>query len=189
MSKEKRTLMKVGTEEASTHFDTHASKDEASYDGDVSDAEDDIRVVPDEIDDTQVKSSKPVGATSATGKEVWKAANKSGGGQASKSAEKNQTGQPSNKASSGTRDRPVSYDRSILAKGCRDKYPKISVHCVQQAARFLLMSCFDMLHEKQKMSDIFFHMDITLADGSTLQGGEWPSVSWYPDTPETRAAL
>ena len=47
MLKENRTLtlMKVGTE-ALTHFDAHASQDEASYDGDMSDAgEDDIKVV------------------------------------------------------------------------------------------------------------------------------------------------
>ena len=49
----------------------HTSQDEASYDGDMSDAgEDDIEVVPDEVDGTQVKSSKPVGAPSATEKEV-----------------------------------------------------------------------------------------------------------------------
>ena len=69
MSKENRilTLKKVGTEEASTHFDAHASQDEASYDGSVSGAEE---VVPDKVDGTQVESSKPVGAVSATGKEV-----------------------------------------------------------------------------------------------------------------------
>ena len=39
------------------------------------------------------------------------------------------------------------------------------------------------------MSDIYFHTDVTLVDGTTLQGGEWPSVPWYPDTPETGAAL
>ena len=39
------------------------------------------------------------------------------------------------------------------------------------------------------MSDIFFHTDVTLVNGSTLQGGEWQSVPWYPDTPETGAAL
>ena len=41
MSKENRTqtLIKVRAEEASTHFDAHASQDEASYDGDISDAE------------------------------------------------------------------------------------------------------------------------------------------------------
>ena len=73
MSKENRTLtlMKVGMDKALTCFNTHASQDEASYDGDVSDAgEDDIKVVPDEVNGTQVKSSKTVGATSATGKEV-----------------------------------------------------------------------------------------------------------------------
>ena len=59
--------MKVGTEETLTCFDTHASQDEVSYDGNVSDAEeDDMEVVPDEVDDTQVESSKPVRASSAT---------------------------------------------------------------------------------------------------------------------------
>ena len=45
--------MKVGMEEALTRFDAHASQNEASYDGDVSDAgEDDTKVVPDEVDYT-----------------------------------------------------------------------------------------------------------------------------------------
>ena len=73
MSKKNRTLtlIKVGMEEALTHFNAHASQDEASYDGDVSDAEeDDIEVVPDKVDDTQVESSKSVGAISAADKEV-----------------------------------------------------------------------------------------------------------------------
>ena len=58
MSKENRTqtLIKVGPEEASTRFDAHVSQDEASYNGNVSDAEEeDIKVVPDEVDDTQIK--------------------------------------------------------------------------------------------------------------------------------------
>ena len=42
-----------------------------------------------------------------------------------------------------------------------------------------------MLKDTQKMSDIYFNTDVTLVDGSTLQGDEWPSVPWYPDTPET----
>ena len=50
------------------------------------------------------------------------------------------------------------------------------------------MISLGMLKEGQKMSDIFFHMDITLIDDSILQGGEWPSVPWYPDTPITGAA-
>ena len=37
------------------------------------------------------------------------------------------------------------------------------------------------------MSDIF-HTDITLVEGSILQGGEWPSVPWYADTSVTGAA-
>ena len=181
MSKENRTLtlIKVGREEASTRFDALASQDEASYDDDVSDAEeDDIEVIPDEVDDTQVESLKPVGAISATDKEVRKATNKSGGGQTSKSVDKNPT-QHSNKA--------LGHDTSGT---CKDKYLKdhISVYCVQQAGR-PLTSCFNMVPAMQKMSNIFFHGDVTLTDGSTLQGGEWPGVPWYPDMPETRAAL
>ena len=52
MSKENRTLtlIKVGTEEALTHFNVHASQDEASYDGNVSNAEEgDKEVIPDEV--------------------------------------------------------------------------------------------------------------------------------------------
>ena len=53
MLKENRTqtLSKVGTEEASTHFDAHTSQDEASYDGDVSDTDEEVT---DEVDDTQI---------------------------------------------------------------------------------------------------------------------------------------
>ena len=51
------------------------------------------------------------------------------------------------------------------------------------------MSCFNMLPEGQKMSNIFFHMDVILADGSTLLGGEWPGVSWYSDMQEAGAVL
>ena len=50
------------------------------------------------------------------------------------------------------------------------------------------MHYFDMLKDSQKMSDIYFHTDVTLVDGLTLQAGEWPSAPWYPDTPETGAA-
>ena len=105
MSKENRTqtLIKVGEEEASTHFNAHASQDEASYDGDISDAEeDDIEVVPEEVDDTQIKGSKPVEADTVADKEVPKATNKEHGSQTSKSADKKPAQQHSNRASSGT---------------------------------------------------------------------------------------
>ena len=105
MSKENRTqtLIKVETEEASTHFDAHASQDEASYDGDICDAEeDDIRVVPDKVDNTQIESLKPVEADTVAGKEVPKATNKEDGGQTLKSAGKKPAQQHSNRASSGT---------------------------------------------------------------------------------------
>ena len=62
-----QTLIKVGAEEASTHFNANISQDKARYNGDVSDAdEEDIKVVPDEMDDTQIKGSKPVEADTVT---------------------------------------------------------------------------------------------------------------------------
>ena len=98
-----QTLIKVGAEEASTCFSAHASQDEASYDGDISDAEeDDIEVVSDEVDDTQIKGSKPVEAVLIGDKEVPQATNKDDGGQTSKSVDKNPARQHSNKVSSGT---------------------------------------------------------------------------------------
>ena len=48
MLKENRTqtLIKVGAEEASTHFNAHTTQDEVSNDGDISDAdEEDIKVM------------------------------------------------------------------------------------------------------------------------------------------------
>ena len=79
-----QTVIKVGTEEASTRFDAHTSQDEASYDGDISDAdEEDTEVVPDEVDDTQIKGSKPAEADTVADKEVPKATNKEDGSQTS----------------------------------------------------------------------------------------------------------
>ena len=80
--------------------------------------------------------------------------------------------------------------RTFSPWGQKDKYPKdqISVHCVQWAGTVLLMHSFDMLKDSQKMSDIYFHTYITLTDGSTLLGGEWPSIPWYSGTSETGAA-
>ena len=159
MSKENRTLtlLKAGTEEASSRFDAPASQDEASYDGNVSDlGEDDIEVIPDEVDNAPAKSLGPVEAISVIDREVQKTTDKSDGGQTSKSAGKNLTCQHSGKASSATRDRPVSYDRNFLTEGCKDKYLKdhIYLHCVQQAGRVLLISCFNMLPETENVKHI-----------------------------------
>ena len=125
MLKENGTqTLKVEAEEASTHFDAHASQEEASYDGDICDAEeDDIKVVPDEVDDTQIKGLKPSEAISIADKEVPKATNKEDGGQISKSVDKNPAQQHSSKASSGTQDSLVCYDQDILADSHKDKYP------------------------------------------------------------------
>ena len=128
-------------------------------------------MVPDEVDDTQIKGSQPVEADTIADKEVPKATNKEDGSQTSKSMDKKPVQQHSNRASSGTQDGPVCYNQDILSDSCKDH---ISVHCVHRAGR-VLMSCFDMLKEKQKMLNIF-HMDVTLVDGLPLQGGKWPSV-------------
>ena len=192
MLKENRTLtlLKVGTKEASTYFNAPASQDEASYN--VSDVgEDDIEVILNKVDNTPAESLGPVEAASVTDREVRKTTGKSGDGQTLRSVGKNLAGQHSGKASSGTWDGPVGYDRNFLTEGHKDKYLKdhhISVHCVQQADRVLLMSCFNILPEGQ-MLNIFFHTDITLTGGSTLQGGVWLGVPWYPDMPETGTGL
>ena len=91
MLKENRTqtLIKIGTEEATTCFDANTSQDEANYEGDVSDADDeDIEVVPDEIDDTQIEGSKPAEADTLADNEVPKATSKEDGSQTSKSMNK-----------------------------------------------------------------------------------------------------
>ena len=172
MLKENRTqtLIKVGTEEATTHFDAHTFQDEASYDGDISEVdEEDVEVVPDEVDDAQIEGLKPFGANTLTDNGGQEANNKEDGSQTLKPVQKH-----SNKASSGSWDGLVSYDKDILATGPKNKYPKnhISIHYVQRAGRVLLMFSFNMLQDSQKMSDIYFHTDITLVNGLTLQGGE-----------------
>ena len=138
MSKENRTqtLIKVEAEEAFTCFNAHISQDEVSYNGDVSDVdEEDIKVVPDEVDDTQIEGSKPVEADTVADKEIPKATNKEDGSQTSKSMDKKPTQKHSNKASSGTQSGLVCYNRDILDDGHKDKYPKdhISIHCIQRA--------------------------------------------------------
>ena len=91
MSKENRTqtLIKVGTEEATTCFDAYTSQDEASYDGDISEVDEEgVEVVPDEVDDAQIEGSKPVGANTITNNEGQEVTNKEDGGQTSKPTDK-----------------------------------------------------------------------------------------------------
>ena len=113
-----------------------------------------------------------------------------GGWQTAKPFGKKPVQKCGNWASSGSQDGPVSYDKDVLAAGHKTKYSRdhISIHCIQRAGRVLLMSSFGMLRDGQKMSNIFFHMEINLVDSLILQGGEYPSVPWYPDTPVTGTA-
>ena len=95
MSKENRTqtLIKVVAEKASTRFNTHASQDEASYNGNISDAEEeDIKVVPGEVDDTQIEGLKPIKAYTIADKEVPEATNEEDGVQTLKSMDKKPAG-------------------------------------------------------------------------------------------------
>ena len=91
MSTENRTqtLIKVGTEEATTCFDAHTSQDEVSYDGDISEAdEEDVEVVPDEVDDAQTEGLKPAGANTLPDNEGQEATNKEDDGRTSKHTDK-----------------------------------------------------------------------------------------------------
>ena len=169
MSKENRTqtLIKVETEEATTHFDAPTSQDKASYDGNISEVdEEDIEVVPVQVDDAQIEGLKPVGADTLAHNEGQEVTNKEDGNQTLKPTDKKPVQKHSNQASSGSWDGPVSYNMGILTKGQKNKYPKdhISVHCFQRAGRVLLMHTFNMPQDSQKMLDIYFHTDISLVN-------------------------
>ena len=104
MSKENRTqtLIKVDTEEVTTCFNTPTSQDEASYDGDLSKVdEEDIEVVPDEVDDAQIEGLKPVGADTLTDNEGQEVTNKEDESQTLKPTDKKPVQKHSNRASSG----------------------------------------------------------------------------------------
>ena len=105
MSKENRTqtLIKVRTKEATTCFDAPTSQDEVSYDGDISEVdEEDTEVVPDKENDAQIEGSKPAGADTLTNNEGQEETNKEDDGQTSKLADKKPVQKHSNRASSGS---------------------------------------------------------------------------------------
>ena len=83
-------MITVGAEEAATHFNAQTSQDEESYDGDVSQAdEEDAEVVPDEDDDTQLKTLNLAGDDMLPNKEGQEETNKEDGDQTAKPADKN----------------------------------------------------------------------------------------------------
>ena len=87
-SKENRTqtLIKVKTKEATTRLEAPTSQDEESYDGDMSEVdEEDVEVVPDKEDDAQMEGLKPAGADTLADNEET---NKKNDGQISKPADK-----------------------------------------------------------------------------------------------------
>ena len=98
-----QTSIKVGTEEATTHFNVPTSQDKASYNGDISQVdEEDIEVVSDEVDDAQIEGLKPVGADTLTDNEGQEVTNKENDGQTSKPVDKKPVQKCSNQASSGS---------------------------------------------------------------------------------------
>ena len=164
----------MSKENRATCLDAHTSQDEASYDGNIFEADkEDVEMVPDEVDDAQVEGLKPAGAHTLPNNEGQEATNKEDDSQTLKPTDKKPVQKRSNRASSSSQDGQVCYDKDILARGQKDEYPKdcISVHCIQRSGRVLLMHSFDMLKDSQKMSDIYFHTDVTLVDRLTLQGG------------------
>ena len=84
-------------------FNAPTSQDEESYDGDISEVdEEDAEVVPDEEGDAQVEGSKPAGANTLADTEGQEETNKEDDGQTSKSADKKPVQKCSNRASSGS---------------------------------------------------------------------------------------
>ena len=91
MSKENRTqtLLKVRIEEATTCFNAHTSQDEASYDGNISEVdEEDVEVVPDEVDDAQTEGLKLASADTLPDNEGQEVTNKEDDGKTSKPTDK-----------------------------------------------------------------------------------------------------
>ena len=78
-------------EEATTCFNAHTSQDEASYNGNISEADkEDVKVVPDKVDDAQTEGSKLAGADTLPNNEGQEVTNKEDDGKTSKPTDKNQ---------------------------------------------------------------------------------------------------
>ena len=83
-------------------FDAQTSQDEESYDGDVSRVDkQDVELVPDEEDGTQLKTLNPAGDDMLPNKEGQEEANKNGD-QTAKPADKKPAQKCGNQASSGS---------------------------------------------------------------------------------------
>ena len=86
-----QTLIKVGTQEATTCFNAHTSLDKASYDGNISKVdEEDVEVVPDEVDNVQIEGSKPAGADTLSDNKRQEVTNKEDDGKTSNPQIRNQ---------------------------------------------------------------------------------------------------
>ena len=75
---------------------------------------------------------EPAGADTLPNNEGQEATNKEDDGKTLKSTDKKPVQKCSNRALSGSRDDSVCYDKNILTRGLKDKYPKdqISIHCI-----------------------------------------------------------
>ena len=91
MSKESQVqnLVTIGTEEAATHFDATASQDKESYDGDVSEEnEEDAQVISDKAYGVLIKTLKSAGADTLPDNE---------GQEANNEGDRDQTAKPKGK--------------------------------------------------------------------------------------------
>ena len=81
-------MITIGTEEAATHFNATMSQDEESYDGDVSEVdEEDAEVIPDEADDVPIETSKSARNDTLPDNEGQDGTNKEDGNQTAKSGD------------------------------------------------------------------------------------------------------
>ena len=158
MLKENRTLtlLKVKIKEVSTHFDVPPKTRPATM---VMYRMQGKKVIPDEVGDALVESSGPV---KAVDREVQKLPTK-------RVVVKPQSLQARtwliNKWKRLYLEHRMDLSAMIkisLPRDARTSIRKdhIFVHCVQWSGQVLLMSCFGMLPEGQKMLNIFFHTDI-----------------------------
>ena len=90
-------------EEATKCFDAQTSQDEASYDGDISKMdEEEVEVVPDEVDNAQTEGLKPAGTDTLPNNEDQEATNKEDDGRTLQHTDKKPVRKCSNRASSGS---------------------------------------------------------------------------------------
>ena len=103
-------MITVGVEDAATCFNAPTSQDEESYDGDVSGVdEEDAEVVPDEEDDTQIKTLRSAWDNILQDNEGQEETNKEDGNQTAKPDDRKPVWKHGTWPSSGSQDGQVKF--------------------------------------------------------------------------------